>query len=558
MSIADLKIISKDCLKKDYVLPTKILWHTEGIENAESLLENLEEQPRMGEGIVANFSTRNGKKSAMLLDFGSELSGGVRIVTRMGTDKQGGIVHFRFGESVGEALTPLAEKNACNHHSTRDFTVPIPLLSCTEWAQTGFRFLYLEMETPEVEMEIVSVHGIFTYRDIPYIGKFECDDKAFNDIYDTSAYTVHLNMQNMLWDGVKRDRLVWIGDMHPEMLAIRSVFGYHSIIDDCLHYVAETNPIPDWPNHMTTYGMWYVLILRDWYFHNGKKELLHELKKYWLPLLKQLLVLVHSEGQALIEEELSRGFFFDWPTQGMNEASGAGVYALMAKTLAAGAELCNLVGETQVAAECIAKIPLLSNGGLYHNNMKQIVAMMNLAGHISDEEAAKILTKDCGKGMSTFQSYYILKAAAKSANVGEALAMMKQYYGAMLDAGATTFWEDFDLDWMRDGARIDTMLKPGDYDIHGDNGRFCYTGLRHSLCHGWSAGPAAFLAEDVLGVQIQEAGCKSMKITPNLGTLNWVKGSYPTPYGAVTVEAERKGDSIKTKIDVPKEITILP
>ncbi len=30
-------------------------------------------------------------------------------------------------------------------------------------------------------------------------------------------------MQEFLWDGIKRDRLVWLGDMHPEVSVINSV-----------------------------------------------------------------------------------------------------------------------------------------------------------------------------------------------------------------------------------------------------------------------------------------------------------------------------------------------
>ena len=556
MSISDLKRIGTDKLRRDYILPSRVLWASEGIANVESFLTNEEDQARQGDGELVIASTKEGKKAAFLLDFGSEFSGGVRIVTRVGTDKQGAMVHLRFGESVAEAMTPLAVKNAVNHHSTRDMVVPIPLLSTTEWSQTGFRFLYVEVETPEVEMEFVSVHGIFTYRDIPYLGSFECNDKRINDIYNTSAYTVHLNMQNYIWDGIKRDRLVWIGDMHPEMLAIRTVFGYQPVLDDSLRYVAATDPMPKYPNNMTTYGMWYLMILRDWYFHNGNKELVEELKGYWLQLLKQLLELVHDEYPILVEEELKRGFFFDWPTQGMNEASGAAIYALLSETLKAGITLCEGVGEAIVAEECKRKIELLQDNRNHHFNMKQVIAMMNLAGHMSDEEAAPLLTENGGKGMSTFQSYYILKAAAKSAGITPALDMMSEYYGGMLDAGATSFWEDFDLDWLKDGARIDTLLENGAYDIHGDNGRFCYVGLRHSLCHGWSAGPAAFLAEEVLGIKILSPGCEKISISPKLGDLEWVKGTYPTPYGNIYVEAKRRDDGIETKFNVPEGVEV--
>ena len=560
MSISDLKIFSTDCLKRDYVLPAKVMWHSEGVQNVDVLINNDCGAPRNKE--VALLSTTGGKKAAFLLDFGTEFAGGVRIATQL-ISKDGepyvpGVkMRIRFGESVAEALTPVGIKNSKNAHTPRDFSAQLLYYGSTEWGQSGYRFLYMELETENVDVQIGAVHGIFTYRDIPYIGKFECNDSVLTDIYNTSAYTVHLNMQSKLWDGIKRDRLVWIGDMHPEVRVIRSVFGYNEVVDESLKEVAASFPLPKWPNNIATYGMWFIYILYDWYIHNGRKELLIELKNYWVGLLKQLAGLVHTEGRALREEDLFKGFFFDWPTREMPEAGGAGVGALLARVLEMGARLCDLMDEPQVAAECRGKIGYLGHDGLCHGNMKQIVAMMSLAGHISDEEAAKVLTEGCGSGMSTFQSFYILKAAAKTAGNTQALAMLKHYYGGMLDAGATTFWEDFDVDWIREGARIDKILEPGEYDIHGDNGKFCYTGLRHSLCHGWSAGPAAFLAEDVLGVQIRSLGCKELSVKPNLESLDWVKGSYPTPYGAVTVEAERVGDTVKTKIDAPKEIVIV-
>ena len=97
--------------------------------------------------------------------------------------------------------------------------------------------------------------------------------------------------------------------------------------------------------------------------------------------------------------------------------------------------------------------------------------------------------------MSTFMSYYILKAVA-SFDKAAAIGMMKEYYGAMLRKGATTFWEDFSMDWVENSCRIDEFPKEGERDIHGDFGAFCYKGFRHSLCHGWSAGVIRFIREE--------------------------------------------------------------
>ena len=97
--------------------------------------------------------------------------------------------------------------------------------------------------------------------------------------------------------------------------------------------------------------------------------------------------------------------------------------------------------------------------------------------------------------MSTFMSYYILKTVAETVSVELAVSMMRDYYGAMLKKGATSFFEDFDMAWVEGTSCIDRLPKDGEKDLHGDFGKYCYIGFRHSLCHGWSAGVIRFIYE---------------------------------------------------------------
>jgi hypothetical protein len=127
---------------------------------------------------------------------------------------------------------------------------------------------------------------------------------------------------------------------------------------------------------------------------------------------------------------------------------------------------------------------------------KQVLGLKHFATGLSEADK-KRLTEGGARGMSTYMSYYILKAVA-SFDRPRAVEMMKEYYGAMLDKGATTFWEDFDLAWAENSSRIDALPRDGERDIHGDFGAFCYVGFRHSLCHGWSAGVIAFMEEENL------------------------------------------------------------
>ena len=95
--------------------------------------------------------------------------------------------------------------------------------SSNETNESGFRFAYVELLTPDVFAEIRSVCAVLVFRDIEYKGYFECSDPLVTKIYDTAAYTVHLNMQRYLWDGIKRDRLVWAGDMNTEDVYKRQI-----------------------------------------------------------------------------------------------------------------------------------------------------------------------------------------------------------------------------------------------------------------------------------------------------------------------------------------------
>ena len=39
------------------------------------------------------------------------------------------------------------------------------------------------------------------------------------------------NIQNYIWDGIKRDRLVWIGDIHPEASTVYEKRGIDMLLD---------------------------------------------------------------------------------------------------------------------------------------------------------------------------------------------------------------------------------------------------------------------------------------------------------------------------------------
>ena len=214
-----------------YLPPTRIVWQeTTGdasIEGLEKLLS-----PGIGQAeLVAGKECRirNGAqgKASFLLDFGKELQGGIQLVTGFSSKKETRI-RVRFGESASEAMCDITPENgATNDHAIRDFQLVLPWLGVAEIGNSGFRFVRIDLEEPDAVLMLKEVRATFGYRDIPYLGSFKSDNERLNNIWMTGAYTVHLNMQEYIWDGVKRDRLVWIGDLHPELMTVNTVFGYN-------------------------------------------------------------------------------------------------------------------------------------------------------------------------------------------------------------------------------------------------------------------------------------------------------------------------------------------
>lgn len=544
---------------RKFITPTRIVWTSDNtgksILNPEVLLKPGTGQAVLNKdkGFVLHSTTT--EFPMIVLDFGKEIQGGLELVTSINNNKKMGKVRIRFGESVSETLSNVGENGATNEHSLRDFIVQLPWLGRLEVGNSGFRFVSIQLVDPEVKLEIKEISAIFVYRDIPYLGSFKCNDERLNNIWITGAYTVHLNMQDYLWDGIKRDRLVWVGDLHPEVMAVNTVFGYNEVVPKSLDLIRELTPLPGWMNGLSSYSMWWILIHKDWYKYHGNKAYLEEQKQYLFALLKLLSTKIDDTGKEILEG----GRFLDWPSSENLPAIHAGLQSLMVMTFQAGAELSEVLEDQKMVELCNATVSKLRKHVPEFNGSKQAAALMALSGLVTPEKAnTEILAKEEVHKMSTFYGYYMLNARAQAGDFQGAIDNIRQYWGAMLDLGATTFWEDFDIDWMKNANRIDEPIAEGKVDVHSTYGGYCYKELRHSFCHGWASGPTSWLSEYVMGVQVVEPGCKVIKIEPHLGDLNWVEGSFPTPLGVVKIRHDKMPNGrIKSKIDAPKGVKII-
>ncbi len=461
----------------EYIFPKKI----KGCSHENDLSGLLTKKP-MQIGLAEVNTTVFCEGEYVILDYGKEMNGGVRILTFFG---KGVKIRIRFGESLSECCSNIGgDKNATNDHATRDFYAELQDYSDMTFGNTGFRFVRIDFYGNVTLKSVIAVNHILKKKSVY---RYEGNDLTIKKIFEAAKRTIDLCAgQDYLWDGVKRDRLVWIGDSHPEMLALTAMYGRVGVVERSLDFIREQTPLPRWMNNIPMYSMWWIIILADYYEKTGARAYVAKQLPYLKGLIEQISGCVKEDGA------LDYPFYFvDWPSSNQPDEEN-GVRAINIIAMQKAINLLCLFGKDIKTAEATLQRLLLKKMDI--RKSKQAAGLKYFAVGL-DERDKELLINGGARGMSTFMSYYILKAVA-SFDKERAIEMMKEYYGAMLDKGATTFFEDFDIEWAKNSCRIDELPSDNQKDIHGDFGAFCYKGFRHSLCHGWSAGIIQFIKEE--------------------------------------------------------------
>ena len=558
-SIAQNANYTQDRFARNYLSPKRIVWQSDTlgkfILNSQKLLEAGNGQADLVGSKLCIVKGGDKINSAILLDFGKEIHGGIQVVAGMHSENRPIRVKITLGESVSEAMSEVDRSTATNDHAIREFEILVPWLGVIEIGNSGFRFAKIELLDQKRELKLKEVRAIAVQRDIPWLGSFKSSDERLNQIWQTGAYTVYLNMQNFLWDGIKRDRLVWVGDMHPEVMTMLSVFGYNEVVPKSLDLILDITKLPAYMNGISSYSMWWVLIQHQWYMNNGDIKYLEKNKDYIYATLDLLEKKIGEDGK----ENLNGMRFLDWPTSPNKEAIHAGLQSMMIMTFDVGEKIATILKDHEKAAQYTKTIQLLKKHIPDANGNKSGSALLALSG-LEDAKTInkKTLAVNPTDSISSFYGYYVLQARAMAGDYDGAFDVIRKYWGGMIDLGATTFWEDFDMKWLENAGRIDEITPAGKVDVHAQYGSYCYKGLRNSFCHGWASGPTAWLSQHVLGVTVVEAGCRKVKIEPHLGDLKWVEGTYPTPLGIISVRHQKQQDgTIKSTIKAPKGIKII-
>ena len=533
-------------MRRYFMLPEKATVQAEGgarFERVESLAR-FRTPAQEQQTVVYLADASGGKTPSILLDFGKEVAG--RVLLR-NSGSQLATVEVSYGESMEELL---------NGPFLGTQKILVPPHGVGRGVKSAFRYVLLAFpgEGGEVRLEQAALEGI-AYP-VRYKASFESSDPRLNRIWETAAYTAHLCMQEGIWDGVKRDRGKWMGDMDVTARVIEAVFGDHALNEQTLHELAGIPPYDEHVNSLASYTPLWVIGEAENYRRTGSLKELQAVREPLKGLLARMDRDVDPSG--LFVNPGKRELFVDWAPnfdRDTPEARRAIQFEYL-MAFAEGAKLLDKVGEQALAEKYRARSAQMKQAAESHlldpatgtfGPYWQANAIAVVSGAVSPERGRAIYDRVLsGVGAGTermqqvtpFYGYYVMEALARLGHTQQALDWMRQYWGGMLDEDATSFWEAYDPRWPRE--------QPHKY-LQADR----KTGYYISMAHGWASGPALWLLENVVGLHSADAGGHSFEIRPELSGLSWVKGSMPAGKGILTVGIQNN-DNMTISVSVPE------
>ena len=465
----------------------------------------------------------------VLLDFGQELFGGIRIISNCY-----GRIRITFGESVSEALLS-PDQTHCIHQTELE----VPATGILEYGSTAFRFVRIE-NTGGKTLQLVNVLAVSLSHDLKERGVFASSDERLDRIWTTARHTLRLCMQEFIVDGGKRDKIVWAGDLLPALHTLMAAYGEPLIAEQSLDFLIRHTAPDDPQNGIYSYNCWLVIALHDFFLLTGKRDFPAKHLEYLQEMLRKLVSFIGPDGSERIP-----GFrFLDWRSSEDPQGIHAGLQGLLFLALQRGGVLLkHFGGDAGFLDPALARMRscVPECGG-----NKLAAALQTLSG-LADRRS--ILEQSPLEGVGTFGGFHILQAK----NTLPALELIRYFWGSMLDRGATAFWEDWDLQWLKNTGRIDELPRPGLADLHADFGNYCYRGIRHSLCHVWASGPLPFLSRRISGIRFTEPGGTKVRFTPDCGDLEYARIVLPSVHGYISVELEK---GLPPKLALPAGITL--
>lgn len=480
------------------------------------------------------------KAGGALVDFGKETFGYIKLHGVSGNGK----INLYYGESMEEALSPenceTLDRIEITSGKNGDLTID---------HSQAFRYVNIQ---PEGNVNYDSVSMFYEYLPLEYRGKFRCNDEQINKIWDVAAYTMHLTSREFFIDGIKRDRWVWSGDANQSYLMNYYLFFDSPSVKRTINLLRGKDPVSSHINTIMDYSFYWFISIYDYYLHSGDKAFIQEV----YPKMKSMMefCLDRRNEHGLMEGLAGDWVFIDWADGLSKQGEVSFEQLLFTRSLEAMALCAEINGdlEDKMRYEDMASRLKEKLFSIYWSNEKNAIVHSRVDGRPTNDitryanmfaiffdyldedkkQAVKehvLLNDEVQKITTPYMRFYELEALSAMGEQDYVLREIKDYWGGMLDLGATSFWEKYDPD--ESGIEH--------YAMYGRP-------FGKSLCHAWGASPIYLLGKYFLGVKPTAPGYQEYVVEPELGGMEWMEGVVPTPEGDIRVFVNNRRISVSS------------
>jgi len=464
-----------------------------------------------------------------LIDFGKETFGYIQIHGLKGKGKMA----LYYGESREEALD-TAKCETLDHLSFDGTQSEIFTLEGSK----AFRYVQVKKEA---SVHYDSISMLYEYLPLDYKGGFKCSDELLNKIWDVSAYTMHLTTREFFIDGIKRDRWIWSGDAYQSYLMNYYLFFDSPSVERTLVALRGKDPVTAHINTIMDYSLYWFIGIYDYYLYTGDTKFI----KTFYPRMKTLMdyCLGRRNQNGFLEPLEGDWVFIDWADGLPKTGEVSFEQMLLVRSLEVMVVSAEIAGEQddykqyQVLADDL-KAKLFEvfwdegQGVMKHQRIDDkiqdiVTRYANMFGiffnYFNKEQKQSVkekvlLNDDILQIITPYMRFYELEALCALGEQKFVLDEIRDYWGSMLDLGATSFWEKYDPK-QSGKEHLEMYGRP----------------YGKSLCHAWGASPIYLFGRYYLGVEPTSPGYSEYKIKPNLGGLKWMEGNVPTPNGSVNL-----------------------
>lgn len=555
-------------LPREIPFLSRTLVHPASVVSAEPFLGSISSpEAALADGSeVTMDASVPGSLPQITYDFGAEVVGYPKLKVYA---EEGGVLQLHYGESLEVSLMDT-------YLLRRGMNVLEP------FGRRAFRYLKLAAMATPVPIRIEDLRMAFVHYPFTGEGSFRCSDEKLNRIWETGRYTTIVNSQNHFEDCPYREAALWIADavvmarvvyqMSDDAALVRKSLLQAARIQNEDGSIPGNGPVrntfmlPDFCAHWL-FGVWE-------YYLYGKDEAF--LKEAWPTIPRLAKWFADQEDEAGLFARADReGWwcFIDWTEDIERKDRVTAISCFYYKFLVTAARIAEEVGEPSFAAELSVKAMRVRSSvrgllripgtGIYADSLSDeglsssVTAQTNFAaawsGVMEEAEIAAFVEGEFLPGKlppirGAFFYHIVLETLFRHGYAEEAIRIIRAYWGAMLDRGATTWWETFD-------PSLPFPTTPSPYLGHTPT--YLQDSIPVSLSHGWGASPTYLLSRELLGVWVTDENGEDVSLRPNpVEGIDWAEGSVPTKLGAIRVRWERKADGdVRYRADIPRGLT---